>query len=39
MLLTLLIIPPVRELLKLLRDLRDQAPPCRAHQLEVSKFR
>ena len=38
MLLTSHIIPPVRELLKLLGDLLDQAPLCRVHQLELSKF-
>ena len=38
MLLTSRIIPPVRELLKLLEDLPDQAPHCRVHQLEASRF-
>ena len=38
MLLTSRIIPPVRELLKLLGDLPDQAPQCRVHQLEVIRF-
>ena len=36
--LKLRIIPLVREVLKLLRDLQDQAPPCRAHQLEWVNF-